>query len=441
MAYKQVRLGDYFKFEKGLGYKGEFLVEESSVGLVGIDSQVPGGGYKENSEKPYSGPYKPEHVVDSGDVIVAATDITQDGSVLGSTFMIPESTRYETLIYSGDVMKAIPLKPDEFSLEYFYNLYRVEKYREKVAYGDTGTTVRRLSEDGICEQLVPLPDLPTQQAINEIIAIFDQQIANNKALSKSLETLAQAIFKSWFIDFDPVHAKNKGEKPFGMDDATAALFPSTFEKSDIGNIPKGWQYGPVGELISLQGGFAFKSSSWTNGGVPVIKIGSVKPGFVSLKECSYVSQELANTIANIYKLPRGSLVIGLSGYVGEVGLVPKHNPVPLLNQRVARISPNSPDKGIPFTYCLARDPMFKRDVENAANGSAQQNVSTSQIRAILRPIPTDPIILRFNSTFEKVFEQIIAKEDENQELTKLRDTLLPLLINGELEIPSEMNAS
>jgi type I restriction enzyme S subunit len=131
MAFKQVRLGDYFRFEKGLGYKGEFLAEESSVGLVGIDSQDPGGGYKENSEKPYSGPYKPEHIVDVGDVIVAATDITQDGSVLGSTLMIPESTNYETLIYSGDVMKAIPLKPDEFSLEYFYNLYRVKKYRTK----------------------------------------------------------------------------------------------------------------------------------------------------------------------------------------------------------------------------------------------------------------------------------------------------------------------
>ena len=286
MAFNQVRLGDYFKFEKGLGYKGEFLVEESSVGLVGIDAQVPGGGYKENSEKPYSGPYKPEHVVDSGDVIVAATDITQDGSVLGSTLMIPESTKYETLIYSGDVMKAIPLMPGEFSLEYFYNLYRVENYRRKVAYGDTGTTVRRLSEDGICEQLVPLPDLSTQLAINEIISLIDQQIANNKALSRNLEALAQSVFKSWFIDFDPVHAKKKSENPFGMDTETAKLFPDSFVKSEMGVIPKGWRVMPVSEILDRSKNKPLLASAETTsfGKTPVLDQGdSILTGFIQDK--------------------------------------------------------------------------------------------------------------------------------------------------------------
>jgi len=286
MAFNQVRLGDYFKFEKGLGYKGEFLAEESSVGLVGIDSQVPGGGYKENSEKPYSGPYKSEHIVDSGDVIVAATDITQDGSVLGSTLMIPESTNYETLIYSGDVMKVIPLNPDEFGLEYFYNLYRVEKYRKKVAYGDTGTTVRRLSEDGISEQLVPLPDLPTQIAINEIISLIDQQIANNKALSRNLEALAQSLFKSWFIDFDPVHAKKKGEMPFGMDADTAKLFPDSFVKSELGEIPWGWQVKSVSEILDRSKTKPLPASTKTTrfGETPVLEQGdSFLAGFIQDK--------------------------------------------------------------------------------------------------------------------------------------------------------------
>lgn len=254
MAYKHVLLGDYFKFEKGLGYKGEFLVDDSEVGLVGIDSQVPGGGYKENSEKPYSGPYKPEHVVQSGDVIVTSTDITQDGSVLGSTFMIPESTKYETLIYSGDVLKVIPTKPEEFSPEYLYNLYRVEKYRRKLAYGDTGTTVRRISDANLNEQLVPLPDVKTQESINEVISLIDQKIENNKSLAKNLEALSQVIFKSWFVDFEPVHAKSRGEKPFGMDDETAKLFPDSFDKSEAGIRPTGWKLAPVKEIFTYCGG-------------------------------------------------------------------------------------------------------------------------------------------------------------------------------------------
>ena len=441
MAFKQVRLGDYFNFEKGLGYKGEFLVEDSSVGLVGIDSQVPGGGYKENSEKAYSGPYKPEHVVDSGDVIVAATDITQDGSVLGSTLMIPESTNYETLIYSGDVMKAIPLKPDEFSLEYFYNLYRVEKYRRKVAYGDTGTTVRRLSEDGICEQLVPLPELSTQLAINEIISLIDQQIANNKALSRNLEALAQSVFKSWFIDFDPVHAKKNGEKPFGMDTETANLFPDSFVKSELGDIPKGWKVRPVGDVLTLQGGYAFKSSTWTSSGVPVIKIGSVKPGFVDLNEGSFVSLELGSGVSDTYRLPRGSMVIGLSGYVGEVGLVPGVSPAPLLNQRVAKFGLTSGEWKIPFAYCLTRDSRFKLDVINAAVGSAQQNVSSGQILNIERILPPSNLIEVFDSLFHPTFERILILEEEKMTLSKLIDSILPQLVDGSLEISSESIAS
>jgi type I restriction enzyme, S subunit len=433
MAYKQVLLGDFFKFEKGLGYKGEFLVDDSEVGLVGIDSQVPGGGYKENSEKPYSGPYKPEHIVQSGDVIVTSTDITQDGSVLGSTFMIPESTKYETLIYSGDVLKVIPTKPEEFSPEYLYNLYRVEKYRRKLAYGDTGTTVRRISDANLNEQLVPLPDVKTQESINEVISLIDQQIENNKSLAKNLETLAQSFFRSWFVDFDPVHAKARGEKPFGMDDETAALFPDSFEESESGLIPKGWTVGPVDELLTLQGGFAFKSKDWKETGVPVIKIGSVKPGYLDMNQVSYISEDTASRISEIYSLPRGSLVIGLSGYVGEVGLVQRWSPIPLLNQRVAKFGLKNGSWSIPFTYCLTRDPVFKTDVINAAVGSAQQNVSNGQILSIVRPIPDSRILDRFNQLFDPLFDNILESLEQIASLNMLLNNLLPRLVSGEIQ--------
>jgi restriction endonuclease S subunit len=248
MAYKQVLLGDYFKFEKGLGYKGEFLVEDSEVALIGMDSHEEGGGYKEASEKPYSGPYKPEHVAETGDVIFAATDLTQGGDVLGSPLMVPESDKFETFIYSHHLLKAFQ-KREGFLPEYLYNLYRVKKYRRKAAYGDSGSTVRALPADVLEEQLVPLPDVKTQESINEIISLIDQQIENNKSLAKNLEALAQSIFRSWFVDFEPVHAKARGEKPFGMDDETAALFPDSFEESENGLIPKSWKVCEVSEVL------------------------------------------------------------------------------------------------------------------------------------------------------------------------------------------------
>ena len=422
MAFRQVRLGDYFKFEKGLGYKGEFLAEDSSVGLVGIDSQVPGGGYKENSEKPYSGPYKPEHVVDSGDVIVAATDITQDGSVLGSTLMIPESTNYETLIYSGDVMKAIPLKPDEFSLEYFYNLYRVEKYRRKVAYGDTGTTVRRLSEDGICEQLVPIPDLSTQLAINEIISLIDQQIANNKSLSRNLEVLAQSIFKSWFIDFDPVHAKKNGEKPFGMDTETAKLFPDSFVKSEMGDIPKGWNISNLKDECDIKQGRYLAPNQM---------------------------EQLQNQESTVP-------VIGGNGVLGYTHKSTFTFAVPLITCRGSKCGLLQWGEFPSWVSNNAMAVTFKRGPQNnffllllfetlnfdeVTTGSAQPQITITNLGLLEFIMPPVSIIDEFIGIVSHLRNIQDSIKISTNTLEDLLETLIPRFIDGQLELPSELIAS
>ena len=301
MAFKQVRLGDYFKFEKGLGYKGEFLVEESDVALIGMDSHDEGGGYKDGSEKPYSGPYKEINVASPGEVIFAATDLTQDGRVLGSPLLVPESDQFQTYIYSHHLLKAFQ-KKEGFLPEYLYNLYRTEKYRVKAAYADSGTTVRALPAEVLEEQVVPLPDLPTQIAINEIISLIDQQIANNKSLSRNLEALAQSVFKSWFIDFDPVHAKKNGEKPFGMDAEVATLFPNSFVMSELGEIPNGWKVEKIGAYSPFIYGKALAAKNRVAGEVPVFGSNGVT-GFHN---------------SALISMP--SVIIGRKGTIGTVNL-------------------------------------------------------------------------------------------------------------------------
>ena len=424
MAFKQVRLGDYFRFEKGLGYKGEFLAEESSVGLVGIDSQVPGGGYKENSEKPYSGPYKPEHVVDVGDVIVAATDITQDGSVLGSTLMIPESTNYETLIYSGDVMKAIPLKPDEFSLEYFYNLYRVKKYRTKVAYGDTGTTVRRLSEDGICEQLVPLPDLPTQIAINEIISLIDQQIANNRLLSRNLEELIRSIFLS------SVTAKVNIENFSHIDASNSSILKN--------KLPKDWKIDFLGSYLSaLESGKRPKGggSDDTNG-IPSIGAESITGlGEFNYAKTKYVPREY-------YDRMRSGIIRDLDILLYKDG-AGAGNYITLFGQR------------FPFEKCCVNEHVFilrssnisqvylyfwleQRKIRDLmivlAQKSAQPGLNKTNVSDIPIVIPDNITLSTFDETTEPLIKIILQKSLDSKILADTRDALLPRLVSGELKV-------
>ncbi|MEZ6070527.1 MAG: restriction endonuclease subunit S [Pirellulales bacterium] len=180
-----------------------------------------------------------------------------------------------------------------------------------------------------------LPPLAQQHAIAHILGTLDDKIELNRRMNETLEAMARAIFKSWFVDFDPVRAKMDGRQPAGMDEATARLFPDSFEHSDAGLVPTGWEVRPLESEIGFQGGYAFKSKDWQSFGVPVVKIGSVKPGIIDLSQVSYVSDSIAQQ-ASRYCLTMADLLIGMTGYVGEVGIVPPATVEPLLNQRVGR---------------------------------------------------------------------------------------------------------
>jgi len=325
--------------------------------------------------------------------------------------------------------------------DYRFIYYLLMNHRKAIVAQATGGAQQNLSGDAIKNFIFDFPSFQEQTVIADSLWMLDRKIQINKELSKTLEDIAQTIFKSWFIDFDPVKAKMAGEKPVGMDDATAELFPNSMEDSELGLIPSGWFAGNLADVFSLQGGYSFKSSSWAERGVPVVKIGSVKPGLVDLNQVSYISQELAANVSSSFKLESGSLVIGLTGYVGQVGLVRTHFPAPLLNQRVARFGGVDGEWRVPFTYCLTRRLEFKKAVENAAIGSAQQNVSIAQILGLPHAVPPFAARAQFDDLFENSFRKIIALADENEILGQLRDALLPRLISGELQIPEEMLAS
>ena len=424
MAFKQVRLGDYFKFEKGLGYKGEFLADESDVALIGMDSHEEGGGYKEGSEKPYSGPFKEINTANPGEVIFAATDLTQDGRVLGSPLLVPESEEYQSYIYSHHLLKAIQIK-EGFLPEYLYNLYRCEKYRMKAAYADSGTTVRALPAEVLEEQLVPLPDLSTQLAINEIISLIDQQIANNKAISRNLEALAQSLFKSWFIDFDPVHAKKNGEKPFGMDAETAKLFPDSFVKSELGDIPKGWTIRPLGELIENFDGKRKPMS----GRVRATRRGKY-PYYGATGIVDYVDDFLF----------QGAYIL-----VGEDGSVMTAKGTPVLqyvwgdfwvNNHAHVIRPKS-ELNIDHLYLILNN----INISEYITGAVQLKLNQLNLNSIQVLVAPSEINSKFGELVSDIYSTYKLLQDSSLSCNGLLSTLIPNLVSGELTVPPELIAS
>lgn len=430
MAYKQVRLGDYFKFEKGIGYKGEFLAEDSDVALIGMDSHEEGGGYKVGSEKFYTGPYKSDHIAEVGDVIFAGTE--QGFGLLCSPLIVPESEKFTTYLFSGDVLKAVPLMPEEFSVEYLYNLYRIEKFRVKTAYGDTGTTVRRIDNENFAEQVVPLPDLPTQRAINEIIAIIDQQIANNKALSRNLEALAQSMFKSWFIDFDPVQAKKKDEKPFGMDAETAKLFPDSFVKSDLGDIPKGWTIGSITDFAK-QIRTNVKVNEMTS---DVAYFGLEHLPRKSLFVFDWESAEQVSS--NKSKIQAGNLLFGkLRPYFHKIVIAPVDG---VCSTDIIVIEPLK-EEFRSFMYLALNQDSFVALMSNASSGTRMPRTSWTDMSDFQFIIPEPKILIAFESSVSKLLSLGLDCVASTKKLVRLRNSLIPSLILGEINIPQELVAS
>ena len=415
------KLGDIALITPGTSPKGD-LINSTGLGLPFFQGSKE---FKELYPVPERYTEHPVKVANSGDVLISVR------APVGEVNFAREDCSI------GRGVMSVRAKKKSEQMFIFYFLKNLQGRWDSL--GSTGSVFENLSTNAL--NSVDLPSELNREAIGEILFNIDIKIASNNALSKTLEDIAQTIFKSWFIDFNPVKTKMAGEKLAGMETAIASLFPDSMEESELGLIPKGWRVGSLGEIADLQGGYAFKSSSWTESGVPVIKIGSVKPGFVDLTQVSYVDAPTAEAIPDDYRIPAGSLVVGLTGYVGQVGLVRTHHPVPLVNQRVAKFKLKSGEWKIPFIYCFTRGEKFKGIVEELATGTAQQNVSNSQILSIPMAIPNEHIREMFDNSFKPFFQEIINLADENESLKSTRDALLPRLISGELQIPEEMLAS
>jgi type I restriction enzyme, S subunit len=278
-----------------------------------------------------------------------------------------------------------------------------------------------------------LPHMAMQREILSVLGTLDDRITLLRETNTTLEAIALALFKSWFVDFDPVHAKMQGRAPEGMDEATAALFPDSFEESELKAMPKGWRIGTLSDLASFQNGYAFKSKDWSEAGHPVIKIGNVKPSLISFDGCSFVDAESVVGLDR-FKLKRGDLLVGMTGYVGETGLVTEVSPAAYLNQRVGRIATSAGVKDLGFIFCLTRHEDFKAFAEGQSHGSAQANVSGSDLLKFKSVIPDNKVIRAFNDLIETFIESIMLNHEQAKLLGELRDTLLPRLIFGQLSV-------
>ena len=325
-------------------------------------------------------------------------------------------------------------KPDLLDNTYLLYLLQSDEMQEQLRARATGTTVLGIKQSELRKVTLRLPPISFQRNAAGILKALDDRITLLCGTNATLEAIAQALFKSWFVDFDPVRAKLEGRTPEGMDEATAALFPDEFEESELGLVPKGWRLGALANLAEFQNGYAFKSKDWVDAGHPVVKIGDVKPGIIDFAGCSFVTPALTTGLDR-FRLQRGDLLVGMTGYVGETGLVADVEPAAYLNQRVGRIATARGMHDSGFVYCLVRNTDFKAYAEAQSQGSAQANVSGSALLNYGSILPTTDVYTKFNDLMHPILETILSNHEQAQTLATLRDTLLPRLISGQLRLP------
>ncbi len=276
-----------------------------------------------------------------------------------------------------------------------------------------------------------LPPLREQKAIASVLGALDDLIEVNRETNETLEEMARALFKSWFVDFDPVRSKLEGRPPAGMDAATAALFPDHFQDSELGQIPKGWEVGPILRQADLLSGGTPKTD------IPSYWVGDVP--WASAKDVSQCGEAfLVNTERTITKLgveksstkiiPALATVIVARG--ATTGRLTMFGHAMAMNQTCYGLRSKY---GAPFAlYCHARD--FSERLVQGGHGSIFDTITTSTFEATDMILPPRELLLAFDGLVGPMFNNILSNLNESRDLAALRDTLLPKLLSGEVSV-------
>ena len=275
----------------------------------------------------------------------------------------------------------------------------------------TGCAQPKLNQENLRNIEIELPS--HIDSIASILSSLDRKIELNNKINADLEEMAKAIFKNWFVDFEPFK-------------------DGKFVDSELGMIPEGWKVGTIGDIVEFQNGFTFSSKDFSeNGEYKIITIKSVQDGCLVTEGSSKVT-EYPTKMPAYCKLQSGDILLSLTGNVGRCCLVTETNL--LLNQRVAKIKAKECYDNS-FSYALFRLKETKELLISISRGTAQANLSPVEASKLPMVIPSEDARKSFSMISDSIMNKIISIHIENSRLSLLRDTLLPRLMSGELEVP------
>lgn len=415
-------VGDFVTLVRGTTYKGQ-LVGEPGPALLGLGSIEPGGGFRNSHYKTYGGDCPSELMLKPGDVYASLKGATKDGKMIGSVARVPPSVPTGRL--TQDTVKLVFGNSRKDDASYLYWVLRTPQYRDYCAGHAMGSAVVALSRRDFLSYPVPQP---TKQR-RGMVALFDvveEKVELNRQINETLETIARSLFKSWFVDFEPVRAKAEGRDP-GLPKALADLFPDRLVDSQHGEIPEGWEVGTLEEFALLN------PETWTRGTCPdlinYVDLSNAKWGH--LETVAHYERDdapsraqrvlrVSDTIVGTVRPGNGSYAfIPEDGFTGSTGF--------------AQLRPRD-SKFAEFVYLAATAPENIEVLSHLADGGAYPAVRPEVVTATRITKATNELLKEFSRAVGPLLTRSAAIERESCALASLRDTLLPRLISGDLRI-------
>jgi type I restriction enzyme S subunit len=406
-TWSDIKLSEIIDVKHGFAFPGENIRDEPPGDILLTPGNFAvGGGFKGDKYKYFDGHVPEEYVLHANDLIITMTDLSKQADTLGYPALVPklQGSRFLHNQRLGKVLVRDGAKIDKRFISY---LLRTPAYRHEVLAGATGTTVKHTSPSRILAFKTSIPPLPEQRAIAYVLGTLDDKIELNRRMNETLEAMARALFKSWFVDFDPVRAKAGGRDP-SLPKPLADLFPDSFEDSDLGEIPKGWGATRWGALVTLEYGKSLGDYAGDYGAYPVYgtngKIGSHSaplcdhPGIVIGRKGAY----------------RGVHFCSTPFFVIDTGFY---------------VEPKEPAE-LRWAYYE----LLRQDINSMDSGSAIPSTSREDFYSL--PVVSPPFGVQ--KAFVQLLSPCWARQDRNDAeshtLACLRDALLPKLVSGELKV-------
>ncbi len=431
VTWREVALGDLIDIKHGYAFKGAFIHDES-VGdvLLTPGNFAIGGGFQAGKTKHYNGTVPSEFVLSENDLLVTMTDLSKQADTLGYPALIPASSNGLRFLHNQRLGKVVLRDPESTHKRYIYYVFCSKEYRDEVLASATGTTVKHTSPERIKRYRFPLPPLPEQRTIAHVLGTLDDKIDLNRRMNETLEAMARALFKSWFVDFEPVRAKmegrwRRGESLLGLPADLYGLFPDRLVDSELGEVPEGWEVKGLGE-VALQRRSGVKPEG-IDAESPYIALEHMPKRCIALTQWSNAD----GLASGKFKFEQGDILFGkLRPYFHKVGVAPLDG---VCSTDIVVVQPKS---NLWFGFVLGHTSSaeFVDYTDATSTGTRMPRTNWADMARYKVALPSIEVSKAFTRLVEPCVNRIVSAIHESHSLAAQRDALLPKLASGEMRV-------